>query len=69
MNSSVIVIINSLLFLETILAFAWEPIGNKYAVIHGDAPHTNVTIYGVKNNGLVESLSKFDLIDNANNIL
>lgn len=45
--------------LENITAFAWEPVGNKFAVIHGDSPHINVSFYGIKPGGTVSLLSMF----------
>lgn len=33
---------------EPIHAFAWEPIGSKFAIIHGEQNNTNVTFYTVK---------------------
>ncbi len=30
------------------IAFAWQPSGNMFAVIHGRAPKPDVSIYGVK---------------------
>ena len=44
---------------ENISAFSWEPVGNKFAVIHGDSPHINVSFYGIKPGGTVSLLSKF----------
>lgn len=45
-------------FSENITAFSWEPVGNKFAVIHGDSPHINVSFYGIKHGGTVSLLSK-----------
>uniref|UniRef100_A0A7N9IF55 Eukaryotic translation initiation factor 3 subunit B n=1 Tax=Macaca fascicularis TaxID=9541 RepID=A0A7N9IF55_MACFA len=39
---------------ETIIAFAWEPNGSKFAVLHGEAPRISVSFYHVKNNGKIE---------------
>lgn len=33
---------------EPIHAFAWEPIGNKFAIIHGEIPSVNVSFYEVR---------------------
>uniref|UniRef100_A0A1B6CLP7 Eukaryotic translation initiation factor 3 subunit B n=1 Tax=Clastoptera arizonana TaxID=38151 RepID=A0A1B6CLP7_9HEMI len=33
---------------EPIHAFAWEPIGSKFAIIHGESPNLSVSFYGVK---------------------
>ena len=46
------------LALETIIAFAWEPNGSKFAVLHGEAPRISVSFYHVKNNGKIELISK-----------
>lgn len=35
-------------FKEPISAFAWEPIGNKFAIIHGDPNNISVSFYGVR---------------------
>lgn len=32
---------------EPIQAFAWEPIGQKFAMIHGESPNINVSFYEV----------------------
>ncbi|KAG8197535.1 hypothetical protein JTE90_007271 [Oedothorax gibbosus] len=45
---------------ENITAFAWEPVGNKFAVIHGDSPQINVSFYGIKPGGTVSLLKKFE---------
>jgi translation initiation factor 3 subunit B len=44
---------------EQIQAFAWEPVGLKFAVIHGDTPNINVSFYGVKMGQSPSLLSKF----------
>lgn len=44
---------------ETIIAFAWEPNGSKFAVLHGEAPRISVSFYHVKNNGKIELISKW----------
>lgn len=33
---------------EMIMAFAWEPIGHKFAIIHGEQNNANVSFYEVK---------------------
>lgn len=43
---------------ETIIAFAWEPNGSKFAVLHGEAPRISVSFYHVKSNGKIELISK-----------
>ncbi|XP_037715892.1 eukaryotic translation initiation factor 3 subunit B [Drosophila subpulchrella] len=42
---------------ELILAFAWEPIGNKFSIIHGEPNSSNVSFYEV-NKGVKPSLVK-----------
>jgi len=43
---------------ETIHAFAWEPVGCKFAVIHGDQPNICVSFYEVKTGQTLALLSK-----------
>ena len=43
---------------EPITAFAWEPVGNKFAFIHGETPRINVSVYAIKKQGNVELLSE-----------
>ncbi|KAK7004024.1 eukaryotic translation initiation factor 3 subunit B [Biomphalaria glabrata] len=45
---------------DPVLAFAWEPIGNKFAYIHGEAPRINVTFYNIQPKGKVELLKTFE---------
>jgi len=33
---------------ESVHAFAWEPVGSKFACIHGDSQSLNVSFYGIK---------------------
>jgi len=33
---------------ETVHAFSWEPVGSKFAIVHGDSQSNNVSFYGVK---------------------
>ncbi|KAG1712168.1 Eukaryotic translation initiation factor 3 subunit B [Nymphon striatum] len=33
---------------DSITAFAWEPVGNKFAIIHGENPNINVSFYSTK---------------------
>ena len=33
---------------EPIHAFAWEPVGSKFAIIHGDVPNVSVSFYEVR---------------------
>ncbi|XP_043566987.1 eukaryotic translation initiation factor 3, subunit Ba [Chiloscyllium plagiosum] len=46
--------------LEGIIAFAWEPNGSKFAVLHGETPRISVSFYHVKNNGKIELIKMFD---------
>ena len=39
---------------ESISAFAWEPVGHRFACIHGDAPRICVSFYIVRKGGMVE---------------
>ncbi|CAG0900020.1 unnamed protein product [Darwinula stevensoni] len=45
---------------EQIQAFAWEPVGNKFAVVHGEAPSINVSFYSVKTGQTPILLKKFE---------
>lgn len=45
---------------EPIIAFAWEPVGGKFCLIHGDNPNTSVSIYSVKAGGGVSLINKFE---------
>lgn len=45
-------------FPESIIAFAWEPNGSKFAVLHGESPRISVSFYHVKNNGKIDILSE-----------
>ncbi|XP_064152035.1 eukaryotic translation initiation factor 3 subunit B isoform X2 [Loxodonta africana] len=45
---------------EPIIAFAWEPNGSKFAVLHGEAPRISVSFYHVKSNGKIELIKMFD---------
>jgi len=38
---------------ETVLAFAWEPTGSKFAYIHGEAPRISVSFYNIQPKGKV----------------
>lgn len=42
---------------DNILAFAWEPVGQKFAIIHGEAASANVSFYEV-NRGVKPALIK-----------
>ncbi|XP_028825038.1 eukaryotic translation initiation factor 3, subunit Ba [Denticeps clupeoides] len=45
---------------ESIIAFAWEPNGSKFAVLHGESPRINSSFYHVKNNGKIDLIKMFD---------
>ncbi|KAK9888250.1 hypothetical protein WA026_000514 [Henosepilachna vigintioctopunctata] len=45
---------------EPIQAFAWEPVGNKFAVIHGESPNINVSFYEVRVGQAPVLLKKFE---------
>uniref|UniRef100_A0A4W3JH05 Eukaryotic translation initiation factor 3 subunit B n=1 Tax=Callorhinchus milii TaxID=7868 RepID=A0A4W3JH05_CALMI len=45
---------------EGIIAFAWEPNGSKFAVLHGETPRISVSFYHVKNNGKIELIKMYD---------
>ena len=33
---------------DNVLAFAWEPVGSKFAIVHGENPNVCVSFYQVK---------------------
>lgn len=45
---------------EPIQAFAWEPVGSKFAVIHGESPNINVSFYEVRVGQAPILLKKFE---------
>ncbi|ELT99648.1 hypothetical protein CAPTEDRAFT_163351 [Capitella teleta] len=45
---------------ENIMAFAWEPVGTKFAFIHGEAPRICVSFYNIKKAGHVEHLNTLE---------
>lgn len=45
---------------ENVLAFAWEPTGNKFAFIHGESPRISVSFYIVRPQGKVDALKTFE---------
>ncbi|KAL1494447.1 hypothetical protein ABEB36_010045 [Hypothenemus hampei] len=45
---------------EPIQAFAWEPVGTKFAMIHGESPNINVSFYEVKVGLAPNLLKKFE---------
>lgn len=56
-NKSLIYFLVSV-FPESIIAFAWEPNGSKFAVLHGESPRICASFYHVKNNGKIELISE-----------
>uniref|UniRef100_A0A131XUJ2 Eukaryotic translation initiation factor 3 subunit B n=1 Tax=Ixodes ricinus TaxID=34613 RepID=A0A131XUJ2_IXORI len=52
--------VDSLEIKDTIVAFAWEPVGSKFAIIHGESPHISVSFYGVKPGASAVLLKKFE---------
>ena len=50
-------------FADSIMAFAWEPIGHRFAFIHGESPRINVSFYHIKKQGSVEILSNYCSIE------
>lgn len=44
---------------EGIIAFAWEPNGSRFAVLHGESPRINASFYHVKSNGKIDLISKY----------
>lgn len=58
MKSLSLIYYSFLAFPESIIAFAWEPNGSKFAVLHGESPRISVSFYHVKNNGKIELLSE-----------
>lgn len=47
---------------EPIHAFAWEPIGSKFAIIHGEPSNNSVSFYNVKSGQAPVLLSKFNIL-------
>lgn len=45
---------------ETILAFAWEPVGSKFSIIHGEPANANVSFYEAKKGQEPTMLKKMD---------
>lgn len=43
---------------ENVMAFAWEPTGNKFAYIHGESSRISVSFYVIRPQGKVELVSK-----------
>lgn len=38
---------------DVINAFAWEPVGSKFAFVHGEAPRIGVTFYKITEDKIV----------------
>lgn len=47
---------------EPIHAFAWEPVGSKFAVIHGEASNIKVAFYDIKSGQKLSLTSKSSII-------
>jgi len=45
---------------ETVHEFSWEPVGSKFAVIHGDSQTHNVSFYGLKEGHTPVCLKKYE---------
>ncbi|XP_076459430.1 eukaryotic translation initiation factor 3 subunit B-like [Babylonia areolata] len=45
---------------EQVLAFAWEPVNNKFAFIHGESPRIGVSFYAIQPKGKVEHIKTFE---------
>ena len=43
---------------DKIIAFAWEPKGHRFAIIHGDNPRPDVTFYSMKSPNNVGRVTK-----------
>jgi translation initiation factor 3 subunit B len=50
---------NSMDVIENVMAFAWEPTGNRFAFIHGESPRICVSFYTIRQTGKVELISKY----------
>lgn len=46
---------------DPVIAFAWEPVGSRFAFIHGESTRISVSFYNIKPApaGKVELISKF----------
>jgi len=45
---------------EPIIAFAWEPVGSKFAIIHGEQNSVSTSFWGVKRGDTPTLLKKFE---------
>ncbi|KAJ6219776.1 hypothetical protein RDWZM_005588 [Blomia tropicalis] len=52
--------VDSIEIKEPIICFSWEPVGSKFAIIHGDSPLQTVSFYGIKQGTTVALLKKFE---------
>uniref|UniRef100_A0A0E0R2Q8 Eukaryotic translation initiation factor 3 subunit B n=1 Tax=Oryza rufipogon TaxID=4529 RepID=A0A0E0R2Q8_ORYRU len=43
---------------DKIIAFAWEPKGHRFAVIHGDGPKPDISFYSMKTSNNISRVSK-----------
>lgn len=51
--------VDSIEIKEQIHAFAWEPVGSKFAIVHGEPKNVTVSFYNVKTKQDPVCLSKF----------
>lgn len=51
--------VDSIEIKEAVVAFQWEPVGSKFAIIHGEGVLHSVSFYGMKQGVSVTLLSKF----------
>jgi translation initiation factor 3 subunit B len=45
---------------EPVHAFSWEPVGTKFAIIHGESQSLNVSFYGIKTGQTPSLLKKYE---------
>lgn len=45
---------------ENVMAFAWEPTGNRFAFIHGESPRICVSFYSIRQTGKVELIKTLE---------
>ncbi len=45
---------------ENVHAFSWEPVGSKFAIIHGESQQLSVSFYGVKTGQTPTMLKKYE---------
>ncbi|XP_071493342.1 eukaryotic translation initiation factor 3 subunit B-like [Diadema antillarum] len=45
---------------ETIIAFAWEPTGNKFVILHGESPRISASFYNIRPKGKVDLIKTLD---------